>query len=710
MNAVAEEIRLASKAPFANSAEIVRSVAELFRPPRRLAPVDAATQFLRNEKGAWEPELAPMMHEPMNLLASRMYNGIIFVGPARCSKTFSLILGGITFVVTCAPGDMLVTQMSQEAARDFSRGDLDRSIRHSSELGARLSPRARDDNTFDKFFRSGVSLKLGWPAVSQLSSKTIQYIFITDYDRPENRDDVEGEGPLWDLAAKRTETYMSRGKCLAESSPGEEMSDLGSWKATTPHEAPPTLGILSLYNRGTRARWYWPCAHCGEFFQAKPGTEPFHLPPFDEIEKLVKTEDHMQLAERFAQVPCPKCGAIHSMQDRYSMNLRGRWVHEGERMGAGGVVQGERRRTNIASYWLGGVAATYQRWDSMLLKYFQAVANYLRTSDESAIKSCVSLDFGAPYEPRRAAKKRAADEFMQRSEEWMQGTVPEGVRFLIAAVDVQAHSFVVQVYGFGAGLESWVVDRYKITSSKRPEGDRTAALDPGSYIEDWHLIFEEVMQRTYPLEKHPSLKLATKLTVCDSGGRDGVTQHAYDYWRILRAKNLHSRFVLVKGDGRPTAPRAQLTWPDAKGRYGKQYARGDVPVWMLNVNVLKDAVWNDITRDQQGPGFVHLPKWMETEFFIELTAEVRGEKGWERQKGARNEAFDLHVYARAGCVMLKAEQIDWERPPEWARPPHERADSLQREAIQLDPRASDERKKERSQRLQELGRSLNQGT
>nr|WP_261912952.1 phage terminase large subunit family protein [Salmonella enterica] len=27
------------------------------------------------------------------------------------------------------------------------------------------------------------------------------------------------------------------------------------------------VAILSLYNRGDRRRWYWPCPHCGDWFQ-----------------------------------------------------------------------------------------------------------------------------------------------------------------------------------------------------------------------------------------------------------------------------------------------------------------------------------------------------------------------------------------------------------------------------------------------------------
>nr|ESH07753.1 phage terminase large subunit [Salmonella enterica subsp. enterica serovar Give str. 564] len=88
---------------------------------------------------------------------------------------------------------------------------------------------------------------------------------LTDYDRfPE---DIDGEGDGFSLASKRTTTFMSAGMTLAESSPGREITDV-KWRRSSPHEAPPTTGILSLYNRGDRRRWYWPCPHCGDWFQS----------------------------------------------------------------------------------------------------------------------------------------------------------------------------------------------------------------------------------------------------------------------------------------------------------------------------------------------------------------------------------------------------------------------------------------------------------
>jgi phage terminase large subunit GpA-like protein len=657
-----------SNAPFANVHDVTAGTSELIRPSSRLKPSAAAAAYLSNDKGAWDATLAPMMCEPLDLLASREYTGIVYVGPARTSKTFTLVFGAVTWIVTCSPGDTLITQMSNDTARDFSRTEVDRVIRHSPELAARLSPRAKDDNTFDKFFRSGMMLKLGWPAVSQLSSKTLKYVLLTDYDRPLNRDNVDGEGPMWDLAAKRIETYMSRGKCVAESSPGTEYLD-AQWRPSTPHEAPPAPGILSLYNRGTRARQYWPCQHCGEYFQAKPGIDAFAIPTFEELEKLVIGRNLTDLATEFCKVPCSHCGALHDQSQKRLLNALGVWVHEGETINADGTKSGQRRQSNISSYWQGGVSATYQSWPAMVFKYLQAVHTYARTRDEQPLKACTNTDLAAPYLPRVVARRRSSHDLIERLEDWPRGTVPDGVRFLTAAVDVQANKFAIHVFGWGVGLESWLIDRFFITSSKRPEEDRTAALEPGSYSEDWELLIPSVIERTYQSEKTDE-RIPIRMVLCDSGGKAGVSARAYAFYRYLKKIGKRKSFFLVKGASRVDAPTSHLSWPDTSDRKDrKQGSRGDVPVWILNTNVLKDAVVGDLSRTEVGPGYVHLPRWLGDDegFFAELEAEHRTDKGWKRSANASNEALDLHVYNRAACKVLKADRINWANPPLWAR-------------------------------------------
>lgn len=655
-------------AEYADPREISAAVAELIRPVKRLRPSEAAIEVLRSEKGPWDPTLTPELIEPLDLLASREYTEIVYVGPARAGKTMSLLLGGVAYITTVAPGDTLIVQMSQDTARDFSRLDLDRAIRNSPKLAERLSPRPRDDNTYDKFFRSGMVVKLGWPSVSQVSGKTFKYGFATDYDRSGVQDDVDGEGPLFRLIGKRMQTHGSRGKNCAESSPEIEWTGT-DWTPAHPHEGPPVKGgIVSLYNGGTQARYYWPCQHCGEYFQASPGLEPFALPEEEELERRVLTADLASLAAELARVCCTRCGALHEMSQRAAMKARARWVHRGESIDRDGRITGERVRTRRASFWAGGVVAAFQSWESLLGSYLGALAACVRTGDESTLRFCVNTELAAPYVPRAAKKRRKAEALMKRREHWERGEVPAGVRFLTAQIDVQGNRFVVEVRGWGVQLETWLVERFAITSSRRPEGERFAVLEPAAYAEDWGLIRDEIMGRTYALAGHPQVRLGIVLTVCDSGGKAGVTSKAYDFYRTLRAAGLHYGFALVKGDSSDRAPLIRETKPDERSDRTAG-GRGDVPVWLLNTTLLKDAVVGEIAREAPGPGYWHFPDWIERPYFEEITAEVRTEKGWQRLGGARNEAFDLAVYGRAACLILGAHRIDWGAPPEWAMDP-----------------------------------------
>lgn len=653
-------------------------VAEIVRPPARITPSQAAAGKLRNTRGAWNPSVTPYLIEPLDRFADRNYQGIVFVGPARTGKTFGLAIGGINYVVCVSPADVLAIYMSQDTARDFSRTEVDPAIQNTPELATRMSPRARDDNTYDKFFRSGIALKIGWPSATQLRGKTVKYVLLMDYDGG-NSIDVDSRGSLWDQAFKRIQTYQSRGKCMAESSPGFEYDDQ-EWTPGTPHEAPPARGIADLYNSGTRARWYWRCLHCGEHFESKPGIDVFNVPAFEELCEEVKRADLMSLAETFAKVPCPHCGGLHEPGDKAALNrirsedgliLGATWLHEGEKIVAG-RIEGDRRRTNIASYWLGGAAAAYQDWVSLLHRYLMGVQKYARTGDESGLKTSAHEDQAWPYLARSTSRRRGPEELMSRVEEWEQGTVPDGVRFLTAAVDVQSNRFVVHVMGWGVGLESWLIDRFSISGSTRPEGSRFAAVMPSAYVEDWELLVDQVIERRYPLASHPELELTPRIVMCDSGGQEGVTVKAYEFWRLLRRRGLGPRFRLVKGVGNVNAPRVVESYPDARARKDRKAGRGDVPVFLLNVNVLKDGISGDLARVDPGPGYVHLPEWVDDDYFAEITAEVRTAKGWERKGHTPNEAFDLHAYNRAGCIVLRAEAVDWNNPPEWAKAPTER--------------------------------------
>lgn len=182
---------------FSSARNLGRDISAGFSPPRRMPISEAVKKFMRVPKGAgnsvpWDPELTPYIIEPMNCLASREYDAVIFVGPARTGKTIGLIDGWIVYTIVCDPSDMLVVQMTEDKAREHSKKRLDRTFRSSAAVKKRMSPRRNDNNVHDKTFRDGSFLKIGWPSVNIMSSSDYRFVALTDYDRfPEN---IDSEG------------------------------------------------------------------------------------------------------------------------------------------------------------------------------------------------------------------------------------------------------------------------------------------------------------------------------------------------------------------------------------------------------------------------------------------------------------------------------------------------------------------------------------
>lgn len=635
----------------------------ILRAPRRMLVADAVAQYMRVPMGAgnsvpWDPLVAPYVIEPMNCLASREYDAVIFVGPARTGKTIGLIDGWVIYNVICDPADMLIIQMTEEKAREHSKKRLARTFRVSPEVVSRLSPNKNDNNVYDRTFLAGNYLKIGWPSVNIMSSSDYKCVALTDYDRfPE---DIDGEGDAFSLASKRTTTFMSSGMTLVESSPGRDVKDV-KWRRTSPHEAPPTTGILSLYNRGDRRRWYWPCPHCGEYFQ----------PCGDVVAGFRDIADPV-LASEAAYIQCPSCSGRIMPEQKRELNGRGVWLRDGESINADGSRYGDPRRSRIASFWMEGPAAAYQTLSQLVYKLLTAEQEYETTGSEETLKTVINTDWGLPYLPRASMEQRKSELLEQRAEPVPSRSVPDGVNFLVATVDVQAgrhRRFVVQVTGYGSRGERWIIDRYNITQSLRGDCDgESQRIDPASYPEDWDVLLTDVFHKSWPLASDPSQQMRLMAMAVDSGGEDGVTDNAYKFWRRCRRDGLGKRIYLFKGDSIRRAKLITRTFPDNTGRTGRRaQAAGDVPLWLLQTDALKDRVNNALWRDSPGPGYVHFPDWLGSWFYDELTYEERSSDGkWSKPGRGANEAFDLMVYAEALVILHGYEKIRWPDAPEWA--------------------------------------------
>ncbi|WP_324681602.1 phage terminase large subunit family protein [Bibersteinia trehalosi] len=667
---------------FASAKEIRRDMANAVKAPRRMKVSDAVAEYMRVPLGGgnsvkWDKHTAAYMLEPMDCLNSREYDAVIFVGPARTGKTIGLIDGWITYSIICDPSDFLLVQLTQEKASEHSRKRLDRTFRCSPEIAKRLSPRKNDNNVHDKYFRAGNLLKIGWPSINVLSSSDYKYVALTDYDRwPE---DVDGEGDGFSLASKRTTTFMSAGMTLVESSPGKDIVDLKHIPKST-HEAPPTTGILSLYNRGDRRRFYWQCPECSEYFEPSMA----NMVGFREDNDFVKASEN-------ARLQCPHCQAKIKPEMKRELNIKGVWLKEGQKINASGQITGESRKSRIASFWLEGPAAAYQTWAQLTYKLLTAEHEYEMTGSEETLKAVTNTDWGLPYLPRSALEQRRSDELMERREEVDEKTVPAQCRFLIAAVDVQGgknRRFVVQIVGYGENGERWLIDRYNISHTLPDSDGVIEPIDPRN-SDDWRILVSDVLNKQYPLAYNPNHLMPILAMAVDSGGEDGVTDNAYRFWRECRRDGLSKRVYLVKGDSTKRQKLITKSYPDNTSRSDRHSsARGDVPIYLLQTDYLKDRVNNALSRGTPGANYIHFPRWIGEWFFNELTYEERGPDGkWRKPGKGNNEAFDLFCYAHAIAILRGYDRIRWgdERDvPSWAQLPEVNPNIIRRSVYQTE--------------------------
>lgn len=666
------------------------------KPPNRVTVSQGAQQTLVIKQtgaagGPWDPHETPYMVHPMDSLASRRHEAVVFVGPARTGKTASLLLGWLAHNVVNDPGDMLFIQMSKDKAREFSKTDVDRALRNSPLVNSMRSGRNVDSNTFDTMFRHGMWLRIAWPTVGNVSGSTYRYVAITDIDRMENAENVDGEGPLFDLAKKRTTTFLSRGMCLVESSPGRPLED-PNWSPATPHEGPPTDGIVKIYNRSDRHRWYWQCPDCSEHFEAAPGLKLFNLPPEQQLLEEVRTGNIQSMANHFgSHIVCPHCGTKLPTKTKQGLNAGGLWLPDSVRITRDKEIVGDPMTSSIRGYWLGGVAAAFQAWPSLVREYLLGLRDFALTGSEEKLKTTTNTDQGLPYMSRHLLAANAGRRKpLERAEADLQRyVVPPQTRMVQASVDVQGgvnSRFVVQVHALGPHMEQWLVDRFEIKLSKRPGmGQEFAPIDPASYAEDWDVLTDKLLNATWRTPD-PNREIRLRMVTVDTGGEDGVTDKAYIWYRKVRKLGMAHRVTLYKGSSYPSAPIIK------ESMVGKRTAKdkGDVPLLVCNPNLLSDMVHAGLMRETAGPGAYHFPQpkhptlnpdgWLPQAFFDELDAEVRAKNGTWQQIRKRNESFDLCRMMKAGELRLGLDKItDWNNVPAWLAPLDRNSEIVARE-------------------------------
>ncbi|MBO9467053.1 phage terminase large subunit family protein [Tropicibacter sp. R15_0] len=649
--------------PFSQVEAAIERALPTLRPRARVAVSETAPLRMIKSGGQWvewRADVAPYMTEPMDVTTSRRFDSVVFVGPARSSKSEGLVINPIVHAILANPRVVAMFSPTSNAAKEWSEGTLDELIQNSPKLRAKLGKGKGANNTFTKKFNGGTRLTIDYPVGDKLAQRSIALCIGTDYDKfpadiGKNSEGM-GEGEAFDLMRKRTEDAGSRAMTIVESSPRFPIIDEEHTPAT-PHEAPPVSGgVLALYNQGSRARLYWTCPHCSHEFE----------PRFERLEYPDEGTPEERGAAAYMLCPSGNGCAIEP-SDKPDLNMSARWLHEDIN---GELVPLEDLKRDVAtvSYWLPGPAAALASWAKLVSRFLVAEEKFEATGGEGSLKTVYNVELGLPYLPRaRAVSEGLSAEVLKKAatdHAWQ--VAPANTAFLTAAADVQKGRFVVQVEAWTLDLERVVIDRFDLVNppetAPNPEGRQ---IRPDVYGEDWDAL-TALMSKSYPVagSNHALQILAV---VCDLRGEPGVTPRARDYYRKMRLEH-PNRFYLVMGKGKDTTPRARLMTPETAHR-GKEHVARDVPNIVAGTDPLKDEVAASLMREAGGARKLNIPRLAPHEIFAEYAAERRYEKGWDKRPGqVRNEALDLSVYSLALVIVLEAEAINRDDPPNWALP------------------------------------------
>lgn len=550
------------------------------------------------EPGPWRNSRTPYLAEIMDCLSpSHPAQRVVFMKGAQVGATES---GNnwIGYVIQHAPGPMLTVQPTVELAKRFSRQRIEPLLEETPSLrGLVAAARERDSgNTMlSKDFAGGQLVLTGANSAVGLRSMSARYLFMDEVDAYPG--DVEGEGDPIALASARARTFGRRKKEYLVSTPTIEGASR----------------IEREYLASDQRRFFLPCPHCGAM-------------QWLQFERLRWEKGRPETA---AYV-CAECDVPIEERHKTWMLGAGEWRPTAEAQAA-----------HVVGFHISSLYSPvgWLSWEQIARDWEAAQGKV------QALKTFANTVLGKTWQEQGDAPEW--ERLAERREDYRLGTVPEDAAVLTAGVDVQDDRLECDVWAWGAGFTSWLVDHVSIAGSPR---------EP----ETWARL-SEILNRAWPRQGGGLVRIGKACV--DTGGRD--TAAVYGHLRSLA----DSRIAPVKGvDGWNKAAPVQGPTPVDALVNGKKLRRG-LKLWTVSVSTWKAdlyrRLWLKRTEAEEYPrGWVHLPQGVEIEWVKQLVAEqlrtVTDRRGFQRQEWAklrdRNEALDCAVYARAALWLMGADR------------------------------------------------------
>lgn len=603
-------------------AVLYQTVADAVRPDPIMLVSEWADEYRELDetsarRGTWQTDFAPHTREPMDRLSRQDRCQLLVLMWAAQTAKSSVLDNAIGYTIHTSPRPIMMVQPTIDDAKNYGRLRLTPMFNLCPELSRRVTENVSrgDGNTLQlKLFPGGFLNLSGANSARSLRARSVALLLLDEVDG--YVDDVDGEGDPVDLARKRTTTFEPNDKTAITSTP--TVKDLSR--------------VEKGYEQTDQNEWWVPCPHCGERqvlrWRIKDGPR--------KGEYLVVWPKGDPDAAVYV---CEHNGCVIRNHERVVATRLGEWRANCPEKSRGGRVRG---------YHFSAVASPFVSLAKLAEEWEDAAG------DPARLKVFVNTRLGETWDDSLGGALKA-DGLLARREPYV--VAPSGVLVVTASIDTQDDRLELHLIGWGADLEAWALDHVVLAGDPSGPGVWAAA--------DAHLL-----RRILTTDGRT---LLVRAACVDYGGH-----HGNQVVRFCAPR--HGRHVwAIKGLPNPSSP----IWPKKPGKIGRDKAKKTpgFPLYGVGVSNAKSDIAARLRRTAAGPGCMHFPERFpsgiecDTSYFEQLTSEklVRegGKLKWKkRHEGARNEVWDLWVYAYAalhGLLRLGLKLPKW-KPPDGATP------------------------------------------
>jgi phage terminase large subunit GpA-like protein len=393
----------------------------------------------------------------------------------------------------------------------------------------------------------------------------------------------------------------------------DQFSDYKTVEGSTPAKEKSFSRIEKRWNESDQRLFHVPCPFCGHaqpLFWRDPETKAPRL--------LYRVDADNRVIPASVGYKCRSCEKPIPERYKSQMLNGGKWIatHPGR---------------PLVGFWIN---ALYSPWKDLWHLLAQEWVDAQK--DREKLKAFINLRLAECWEEEGFSLeshhlRKRCEEYCKKGESF---DVPRGVGLLTAAVDVQDDRLEAVVKGWGAGEESWLIAYEQFFG------------DPGQ-----QQVWDELDKFLRTEFRHASGRLVSiEATMIDSGGH-----HTDSVYRFVKPRQARHVFALK---GSSEAGKEIL----AKFSMNNQYR---VKLYTVGTDTAKDRIFSRMMTQQHGPGYMHLPTWVEDEYIEQLTSEKRitrykPGKGLTREyvkTRSRNEALDLEVYVLAALYTISNHKL-----------------------------------------------------